>query len=301
MEIRALQRSGEFDGSIEPIRVLLHTDPTNAEANYRLGVALVQTGRNGLAIWPLQKAAQSDEYGVESGIVLAGLLSSAGDYEEAVRTADQVLSIDPDRVAAIYTRGEANIGAGRPEAALEDAERLLEIRESDYEAFLIRASALTDLERLDEAEQAFRDMIVAAGKLEVPSVQGKACALLAAHLASQKKVEEADAQYQECLENFPDQPIVMQYATNYYTEFDRPDDAIAMWRSAVEESPENFVTRASLAELLMEQNRSEEAEAVLLEAVDLFDTAAAWQSLSTFYQKQGDVTSARKALENALD
>ena len=301
VEIRALHRSGEFEASVEPIRVLLHTDPINAEANYRLGVALVQTGRSGLAIWPLQKAAQSEEYGVQAGIVLAGLLSEAGDYEEAVRTADQVLSIDPERVAAIYTRGEANIGAGRPEAALEDAERLLEIRESDYEAFLIRASALTDLERLDEAEQAFRDMISAAGEMDAANAQGKACALLAAHLASQKKAEEADAQYRECLENFPDQPIVMQYATNYYTEFDRPDEAIAMWRRAVEESPENFITRASLAELLIEQKRSEEAEAVLAEAVDLFDTAAAWQSLSTFYQRQGDVTNARKALENALD
>lgn len=301
VEIRTLHRSGEFDASIEPIRALLHTDPTNPEANYRLGVALVQTGRNGLAIWPLQKAAQTPDYGVSAGILLAGLLFEAKDYEEAVRTADQVLTLDPERIGALYIRGKSNVGAGNPEAALEDVDRVLAIQEDDYEAFLIRAAALVDLERLEEAEQAFRAMVVAVEELDIPNAQGRACALLASHLASQHKLEEAETQYLKCIEDHPGQPLVMQYATNFYSDFDRPDDAVALWRTAVEQSPEDFTTRASLAELLLREDRPEEAEAVLLEAVDLFDTAVAWQSLSTFYKKRGDVTSARQALENALD
>ena len=136
-EIRALQQAGEFEASIEPTRVLLHTEPSHAEANYRLGVALVQTGRKGLAIWPLQKASQSDDYGVESGLLLAQLLLGSKDYEEAIRAADQVLALDAERRSALYIRGEANIGASRPEEALTDVGRLLENDPYDFQAQLM--------------------------------------------------------------------------------------------------------------------------------------------------------------------
>jgi tetratricopeptide (TPR) repeat protein len=301
VEVRTLQEAGEFEASIEPIRVLLHTDPTNAEANYRLGVALVRTGRNGLAIWPLQKASRTEEYGVEAGLMLAGLLFKAEDYEEAVRTANEVLAIDPERAGALYVRAEANIGAGNPEAALEDAETLLALRPDDYEAYLIRAAAYIDLDQLDAAEAAHRDMLTAAEAMDNREVAARACALLASHIAGQEKQDEAEAQYRICLDAHPGHAMLLHYATNFYVDFDRADDAVTMWRESVANAPEDFTLRFALADLLVEQQRETEAEEVLQEAVDLFDTAAAWQTLSGFYKRRGDTTSARKALENAVD
>ena len=57
-EIRSMQQAGQFDPSISPLRQLLADAPDNAEANYMLGLALRQTGRPSLAVWPLHKAAE---------------------------------------------------------------------------------------------------------------------------------------------------------------------------------------------------------------------------------------------------
>lgn len=95
--------------------------------------------------------------------------------------------------------------------------------------------------------------------------------------------------------------MLMQWATNFYNETDEPDRAIAIWVKAVEDIPEDFSLRASLADLYVEQGDQEQAELVLREAVELFDTVAAWQALSAFYRKTGDPAKARESLENALD
>ena len=300
-EIRALQEGGEFEASIEPIRVLLHSEPSQPEANYRLGVALVQTGRKGLAIWPLQKASQTEEYGVQAGLMLAQLLLATQDYEEAIRTSDQVLARDPERVGALYVRGEANIGAARPEEALNDVARLLELRPDDYQAYILKVAALVDLDRYDEAEAAYIGMKERAEQIGNPDRAARACALLASYYAGQKVFDEAEKQYDACLERYPAHPMLMQWATNFYNETDKPERAIAIWIKAVDDIPEDFSLRASLADLYLEQAEQDEAEQVLREAVELFDTVAAWQALSAFYRKTGDPAKAREALENALD
>ena len=56
-EVRALQDVGQFSGSIEELREILTVSPDLPEANYRLGLALVQTGEASRAVWPLQKAS----------------------------------------------------------------------------------------------------------------------------------------------------------------------------------------------------------------------------------------------------
>ena len=48
-EVRALQDVGQFEISIEQLREILAIDPEYAEASYRLGLALVQTGERSRA------------------------------------------------------------------------------------------------------------------------------------------------------------------------------------------------------------------------------------------------------------
>lgn len=299
-EIRALQEGGEFEASIEPIRVLLYAEPAQPEANYRLGVALVQTGRKGLAIWPLQKASQSDDYGVQAGLMLAQLLLKTQDYEEAIRTADEVLLRDPNRVAALHVRGEANIGAARPEETLIDVARLLELRPSDYRAHVLQVAALIDLNRFDDAEAAYVDMKVQAETSGNADQSARACTLLAGFYAGQGEAEKAEQTYEGCLESYPAHPLLMQWATNFFHEVENHDREFELWRNAVEDIPEDFSKRASLADLNISHGNEEDAEQILRDAVDLFDTVAAWQALSAFYRTTGDLSKAREALENAL-
>src|SRR5215831_6512248 len=69
--VRALQERGQFDASIAQLDEVLAREPEHAEANYRLGLALVQTGEPSRALWPLQKAAEASGYEISAGVLLA--------------------------------------------------------------------------------------------------------------------------------------------------------------------------------------------------------------------------------------
>jgi len=300
-EIRALQAEGQFDASIAPLRVYLTTDSSHPEANYRLGVALVQTGRPSLAIWPLQKAMQDADYDIRAGLLLSATLLSTESFEEAIRVADQVLAKEPERVAALHTRARANIGVGRPAEALMDAEHLLEMRPEDPMAYALRVGALIDLDRFDEAEQTHLELKKLTEQGEDKDKAARACAILGLFYGGREQPEKAEATFDECLESYPTHPLLQQMATDYFIGIERPDKAANIWRKSVEAAPEDISLRAKLADLLRDQGRPEEAEAALRETVELFDTRAAWQMLGNFYRKAGRHTEAREALEKALE
>jgi tetratricopeptide (TPR) repeat protein len=300
-QIRVLQDAGEFNSSIEPLRVLLHTEPKHPEANYRLGIALMRTGRQSLAVWPLQKASQSEQFGVQAGIVLASVLYSSGDFEEAVRAADAVLAIDPERTQALYVRAQANIGAGRPEESLVDADHLLEVNPEDIQGALVRMAALIDLKRLDDAEQAHIRLKELAQGAVNPEVGARTCGLLANFYREHDRAEEAEAEYEGCLEGYPTNALLMEWASEFYIRQERSERAVEIWQNAVEQLPEDFSLRKKLADLLQQVGRADEAETVLVEAAELFDTVTAWQAVSAFYKDRGEYTPAREAVEKARD
>ena len=153
-EVRALQDVGQFTESIDELREILAIAPDLPEANYRLGVALVQTGDPSRAIWALKKASEFSEYAVPAGLMLASTHIAVNDFEESVRAADRVLEIDPERLAALQLRAKANLGVHRYEDALTDAERLIELAPDDYQNHVIHATVLFEMGRGEEAEAA---------------------------------------------------------------------------------------------------------------------------------------------------
>ncbi len=300
-EIRALQTAGQFEESIAPLRVFLTAEADHPEANYRLGVALVQTGRPSLAVWPLQKAAQSGDFNIQAGLLLASTLLSTESYEEAIRATDQVLSADPDRVAALYTRARANISAGAPEDALVDANRIAELRPDDFMGSTLRVAALIDLERFDEAEAVQVSLKQAAEAAGDDDTAARACAVLGRFYASRENPEKATATILECVDAYPTHAMVQQYASDYFRAIGQPEKSIDMWRKAVERSPEDIALRAKLGSVLAESGKKTEAEAVYKETAELFDTSQAWQLLSAFYRSEGNLKEGRLALEKALE
>jgi tetratricopeptide (TPR) repeat protein len=300
-EIRSLQANGQFDESIAPLRVLLAAESDLPEANFRLGMALVQTGRPSLAIWPLQKASQSEELKVQAGLLLSSTLLATESYEEAIRAADRVLTEKPDHVNALNTRARANIGAGRPEDALADSEHILELRPNDFSGSILRVAALVDLERFDEAESTHVALLKASedeGKVELAA---RACAVLARFYATLEDLEKASATMLDCFDRYPTNSTVQQSASDYFIGIKQPDQAIGIWREAVEHAPENISLRSKLADLLYRSGKTQEAEAAYKETVELFDSRAAWQMLGVFYRENSRISEARQAIEKALE
>lgn len=300
-EVRSLQEAGRFDPSIAPLRRLLADEPDHPEANYRLGIALRQTGRPSLAVWPLQKASDSDEYAVQAGLLLASTLSANGAHEESIRAATKVLAIESANRVALQTRGQAFLTAGQPELALADAEAILEANGEDHRAALLRGSALIDLKRVEEAEEAFRALAEQADASGNVENAARKCAALATFYRSQKDVESARDTYTKCFEKYPTHPLLQQWVADFYVDIGEPELAIEVWRTAVKSTPEDLGLRAKLADLLYGQGKVDEANAVLTESVELFDTPESWRMLASFHRKNGDPQAAREALEQAMD
>src|ERR1700752_296178 len=99
--IRELQEQGQFEASIGALDQVLARDPSNAEANCRLGLALVQTGEPSRAVWPPPKPAEAAGYEISAGVLLASTYFQTQNYDEAIRAADRVLAAAPEREAAL--------------------------------------------------------------------------------------------------------------------------------------------------------------------------------------------------------
>lgn len=301
-EVHALHDVGEFSESIEPLREILAEEPNHPEASYLLGVALIQTGRPSLAIWPLGRAAESEEFGVPAGLLLSSTLLQTKTFEEAARAADRVLELEPDSVVALNLRAQSNIGAARNEEALADAERMLELQPDDFQALLLRGTALMQLDRWEEAEAAHIQLRESSKQSEDPNRAARGCVALANFYQGKEPpdAERAIQVYDECLEEFPGDALVLRLASDAYIAFGRGDDAIALWQRAVEENPENYQFRSMLAQKLQQGGRLDDSEQVLSETAELFDNPQAWNELAQFRQNRGNLDGAEEALERAL-
>ncbi|MBW2698120.1 MAG: tetratricopeptide repeat protein [Deltaproteobacteria bacterium] len=285
-EIRSLQEAGQFDPSIAPLRKLLATESSHPEANYRLGIALVRTGRPSLAVWPLQKASGSEEYAVQAGLLLASTLVRNQAYGESIRASTRVLDLEPNNIAALSSRGKAELNAGQPAEALDDAERILALRPDDHNAALLYSAALLDLDRPDEAEASLKNLYATTVAGGDENVIARTCAVLAIFYRSQEDNDRARATYEKCLAEYPAHALLQQWVSDFYLDVGEPEDAIAIWRAAVERTPEDLSLRSKLADLLYGQGQEKQALSVLNESVELFDTPTA---------------EARKALEQAME
>jgi tetratricopeptide (TPR) repeat protein len=209
--------------------------------------------------------------------------------------------MDPTRPAALYNRARGRIGAGLPELALEDATLLLEIEPDDPIAHLIKTSALIDLERYEEAEQSHVNFKRVAEAGTSADRAARACGGLAMYYKGREEFDKAGEVFDECLEKYPDHALLRNWATGFYTETNEPAKAEALWRRAIDANPEDMAPRVTLSKVLISQGRNAEAEKVLEEAAELFDTGSAWQALASIYRRNGKTTEARKTLETALE
>ncbi|MFP6640605.1 MAG: tetratricopeptide repeat protein, partial [Myxococcota bacterium] len=298
-ESRSLQAAGQFAASIAPLRKALSEDADHPEANYLLGIALARTGQKSLAVWPLRKASESDDYGVLAGLILGSTLHVDQSLAEAVRAYSNVLQIDPENQVALVARGTAQINRGLPELALADADRLLELSPNLQSAILLRAAALLDLGRRDEAEELLVGLAEQATELDSPEA-GRTCAGLALFYSDRRDSTRATETFERCLEQYPGDPMLQRMASEFFVNQSNPEKAIAVWRGAVDARPENLQPRVKLAQNLVEHGRGGEAEAVLREAVELFDSSQAWRELADFYREQKSPEKAREALEEAM-
>jgi tetratricopeptide (TPR) repeat protein len=302
VRIRELHARGRFAESVDPLRKLVDQDPARPETHLLLGVALLRTGEAGLAVWPLRRAAESPDHAVEAGILLTRAMLESRSAHDAVAAIDRVLSIDPDNVDALELRVEAHLATGSPAKALEDIDRVLELDPENLAVLAPRVLALIALERIDEAEAALetaRERLASAGDEVSPSARARLCIASGLFAFEKGDAQAADAQYEDCLEKFPTDPLAVSEAVTFFDRTGRPERATEILRGAFERSGD-AAFRIALARRMGAQGDAQAEERLLREEAEERPSAASWFALADHYVQRDEFDAALEAFEQAL-
>jgi tetratricopeptide (TPR) repeat protein len=302
VEIRELHRRGQFAESVARLRALADEDPDRPEVNYLLGAALLRTGEASLALWPLRRAAESPDYAVDAGILLARAMIQGRSTHDAVAAADRVLAIEPDNLGVLDLRAQAYLGMSRYEEALGDIDRIIELDPENVSVLVPRVLVLIGLERIDEAEQALetaRQRLETTEREVTRSMRARLCIANGLFAFEKGEAERGEAQYEECLEEFPTDPLAVSEAASFFDRIGKSERASEILQRAFEESRDPFF-RTALARRKRQLGKLEEEEELLREGAEERPSVQSWFALGDHYVRRDDYAAACTAFEKAL-
>jgi len=301
-ELRSFQQAGRFAETIGPLRGRLEETPDDPELNHLYGLALLQTGQAALAIWPLRKSAQDPERAADDGVLLIQAILAGGSAEDAVVVAERVLETAPDRVDLLRLKIAARMKAKQNEKALDDIERLLELKPDDSGALISRLVALLSLDRADEAEQALAEFGEALANVEGGfEWEPRVCGGTATFLKEKGDPEAAEKLWNDCLEQFPAEEMIVFSGVEFFTGISNPARASEILRRAYETQPTHLPFIEAYANRLGRAGQTEEAERILLAATeDGLNDRQAWFTLADYYERRDEPDRAAEAMLNGL-
>lgn len=294
---------GRFADAVIEYRKAIQKDPNFAEAYYRMGLALERDNKTAEAFAAYRQAAQLAPDHLEAltrsaELALLSYLADAGRpralYELIAEAADKLLERDPNSFEGRRFRGHLALGDGKPELALEEFRRALEVRPKEPRTTTAVFEALRQLGRNAEAERTALELIEAqpdygpiydllyalyrdtgrteqAGRLLERKIEnnpgvGFFVIQLAEHNLSIGRSAEAEA----LLEKLTAQPELsadtLRDVGDHYARRGRFDQAIALYRRGAAAHPDQAVEfRNRIAEVQLAAGRLDDAAKTLEE------------------------------------
>lgn len=301
-DAQALLDAGQANEAIATLREALESDPDDVAANQLLGVALLQAGQPGAAVFPLEKAAEKAlaENDANPSLVLAKALLHLQRGTDAVRALDRVIAALPDHTGALRLRAESRIQANQSADALADTQRLVALAPEDFSAAVMNASVLAASGRVDEARKEYERARKLGADSQDPGLAARGCFALAQFEADRKSPAAAE-EYARCAREYPADLLGLRLATAFFDGAGRPEEATALWRRAVEQAPESIELRARLAERLRRAGDGAGAMALLREAAESSGLPEAWRALAEHQRSGGDLSGAEESLNRAIE
>ena len=304
--IRQQQATGDYAGSLEPLRALLKIHPDDAETNYLYGRALAMTQQPSLATWSLRQAMQDPEWLVPAGQQLAFAALSTSDFNEVVEVTGRILEREPEDVTALLMRAQAHAHWRKePEKALEDANRVLEISPDTLAAFEPRILALLALGRQEEASEALAEAGRRMASFDVPeSLVAWHCATTAIFADDAGDIERAREIWSQCLDQHPSHTSVVWSAMKFFDAQQEWGRSLEIMRAALVGEPTSRAFRVGLAERLHLAGEAAEAEALLREGTRSDDpqlAAGAWMDLGRLRLAMREYAAAAEAMGRAVE
>ncbi len=168
-----LEYAGRFDEAEASFRRVIEIDPSMATAKWELGILKAYGQNRFVDGMPLvEKAAELDAGSSFARYLLAGLHLDLGDDVQANHVIEVALQRWPDSLPLLIASAYAHLYRGEPEAALQDAHRLvaLDPRDSTGLQFLRNADLQSGRPQLARARyaKAYPELLAAA----IPKIDG---------------------------------------------------------------------------------------------------------------------------------
>ena len=287
-----------YDEAVLEFKSVLQLDPNHAEAHYGLAKTYLASKRPRDAYWELEDVVRLDPGNADARLQLAQflVLGKPGEVERAIENADAVLADDPGRWEAWVIKGQALKGLDRLEEA-EEAYRSATEQADVGAPLIVYANFLRGEGKLGEAEAQFRRLL----ELE-PGFNGHAA--LGGFLASDPaREDEAEAHLREALElaDASQRKAAYTLLVNFLVARQRFDEAELALQGAIEEVPGDRDLLYSLAQFYTALGRIAEADALIEEATTSSpDDPRPLLLLSAYRGLHGDLEGALEAAEKAV-
>lgn len=299
-DLRDRQDQGKAAATLDEYAELAESHPDNPEINFRLGLAMIAAGRHTEALFPLHKAAESEELTVPAGIVLASTFSQTSNHAEALRATERVLEIEPENEAALLMRTAAAIELHDGEVALAASEKLIASAPDNTNYRLAHAGALAEADRLADAEAIYQELV--DGNVEGDGqLYTRACSSLVRLQRDKRNDKDAAfAQLERCASRRPDEPEILLSLVGLADELEKEEEVIALLREAAERHPDSHPVLEEFTSRLVKADRVDEAREIADAKAEEEDDPRSWRQAAVMRRRTGDVEGALEAVEKAL-
>lgn len=290
----------EFSESAIEFRNALQIDPNHAPAHFGLAKAYLGTKDAGKAYWELQETVRLDPENIEARISLGQflLLGKEEEFNAAVEQADAVIQRNPDRWEAYVIRARALENLERLDEAQAGYEKALEIAPDNIEVQRTLAGFFTRKGDDAAAEPLFRAIIekepTARSYFDLGGFLTEATG----------RDEEAEAAFRKGVEvAAPDEKAqAYQRFASFYYQRERYDEAEKLLQEGIAGTEGNLDLIYGLARFYHSRGATDRADAMIEEAANTRgDEAGPYLILSAYRGRNGDLPGALAAAERALE
>lgn len=266
---------GDLATAMVDLQGAVTADPHNPVNHYRLGLA--------------HKARAAADRSV-----------AAGELEQARQEFESALAIRPDFIQARLELARLEIAKGDYEAALKTAQQALAVNRSNLPAQIIESAALLAQKKTDDARQLLENL-----RAKTPNSPDVIFQLGRVDLA-EKKYKEADEDFRRTYDLNPANIRGMTGLVETDLEQNKPDTAIQTLKAELAKNPERSELKLLLADVEVRIGKLDDAIADYQSIVDKLGKnskarARVYLRLGEAYRRKGDPADAIQALQKARE
>lgn len=262
---KILADAGEFEKAASYFDKALALDKMNYEAYLNKGIVCINMGDGENARQNLTRATMVDKQNPIGFLHLGNLELLENNYKEAIRCYNNAISLGYQEADVYYFLGLVYETEQELETALRNYVKACHLDDLNAVYYIRRASVQFNLEKYNEALQTLEEL----RKVCPDSFEGYHMA--AAIYVSQKNYQKAEEILKIAEELFPDDKELISDQIKVLITQNKPEEAIQVLERLEAKCDEEVEKKAVLlhkAKIYGQQEKSEEAKAMLLQALE---------------------------------